>query len=268
MSIISTAAGLSSRKSYRLHEVLYNNINGYSHGRPSSKEARALSRLSVIVPALNEEKILRRTLASLVLSSEEELIVVDGGSTDGTVRIATEFTDKVFVAGRGRARQMNHGAGKAVGDLLLFLHADCVPPKGGFTLIRRALSEKGVSAGAFDLAIEHRGLRFRAIELGANLRSRLTSIAYGDQGMFMTREVFERSGGFADIPLMEDVELSARLRKMGRIAFVRPPIRTLPRRWLAEGALYATLRDWSLAFSYAVLKTPPARLAKFYRDVR
>jgi rSAM/selenodomain-associated transferase 2 len=194
--------------------------------------------------------------------------VVDGGSTDATLSIAREFTDKVLVTGKGRGLQMNLGARNAAGEILLFLHADCTLPEGGFRMIRQALKDSRVSAGAFDLSIEHPGLRYRIVEFGANLRSRLTSIPYGDQGMFLRKEVFDLLGGFADVPLMEDMELSSRLKKMGKIVFLRPPIRTLPRRWLDEGVAYTTLRDWSIALSYRFLRVPPRRLLKYYRDIR
>ncbi|GAB4389997.1 MAG: TIGR04283 family arsenosugar biosynthesis glycosyltransferase [Thermodesulfovibrionales bacterium] len=224
--------------------------------------------MSVIVPALNEEKALGKTLGSLELTENEELIVVDGGSSDATVAVASRYAHMVLSAQRGRARQMNAGAARARGDILFFLHADCVPPAGAFGMIRETVARKGVSAGAFDLAIAHPGLCFRLIELGANLRSRLTSIAYGDQGLFMRRSVFEEIGGFADIPLMEDIEISSRLKKAGEVVFLRPPVSTEPRRWLTEGALYTTLRDWSLALSYSVFGASPERLARHYRDVR
>lgn len=225
-------------------------------------------KITVIVPVLNEEKTLRRTLSALPVTNREELIVVDGGSTDHTVSIAREFTDKVMVTRRGRAHQMNSGAERASGDILLFLHADCTLPEGGFGIIRQALGDSRVSAGAFDLSIEHPKLRFRIIEFGANLRSRLTAIPYGDQGLFLTKRVFSLLGGFADVPLMEDIEFSSRLKTMGKIVFVRPPIRTLPRRWLKEGAVYTTLRDWSIALSFSLFRVPPQRLLKHYRDIR
>lgn len=224
--------------------------------------------MSVVVPALNEEKVLHGTLGSLGLTENEELIVVDGGSSDATVSIASHYTDNVLVTERGRARQMNAGAERAGGEILLFLHADCIPPEGAFGMIRAALAREGVAAGAFDLSIDHPGLRFRLIELGANLRSRLTSIAYGDQGLFMRKSLFEALGGFAQIPIMEDIEISSRLKRTGKIVFLRPPVATGPRRWLREGALYMTLRDWSLALSYGILGASPERLARHYRDVR
>lgn len=225
-------------------------------------------RISVIVPALNEEKVLGRTLSSLKLSESEELIVVDGGSTDRTFELARGFTKKVLSSAKGRGSQMNTGARAASGDALLFLHADSVLPEEGFSLIRNALSGHGVSGGAFDLSIEKEGACFRIIEFGANLRSRMTSIPYGDQGVFLKKEVFERLGGFKDMPLMEDVEFSMRLKKAGRMIFLRPPIKTSPRRWLKEGPLYTTLRDWTLVVSYAFLGIRPGRLVKHYRDVR
>lgn len=217
---------------------------------------------------MNEERILGEAFSSLYLTDSEELIVVDGGSTDRTVSVAYKYTDKVYVTKRGRGHQMNFGAERASGDILLFLHADCTLPEEGFGIIRNVLKDNRISAGAFDLSIIHPKLRFRIIEFGANLRSHITSIPYGDQGLFMKREVFDQLGGFADIPLMEDIEISRRLKKMGRIIFIRPPIKTSPRRWLKEGPVFTTLRDWAIAVSFAFFKVSPYRLMKYYKDIR
>ncbi len=225
-------------------------------------------KISVVMPVLNEAKNLQHTLTSLKLTEHEELIVVDGNSSDDTVSLARRFTNNVFIAEKGRALQMNFGADKADGDILLFLHADCVLPKHGFTVIRNTLKNTAVAAGAFDLSIDHSAWRFRVIAFGANLRSRVTGIPYGDQGIFMTREVFMEAGGFAEIPLMEDIEISGRLKRIGKIMFVKPPIKTSPRRWLTEGAVYTTLRDWSNALMYSFLKVDPERLIRRYRDIR
>ncbi|MEW6602357.1 MAG: TIGR04283 family arsenosugar biosynthesis glycosyltransferase [Nitrospirota bacterium] len=220
------------------------------------------------MPVLNETLSLRRCLGSLYLSENEELIIVDGGSSDNTAEAAREFTPKVFEAKTGRASVMNFGAGKAAGDILLFLHADCVLPKGAFSRIRETLNDSDVAAGAFALGIDHHGMGFRLIETAANIRSRLTSLMYGDQGMFLRKEVFDHIGGFAEIPLMEDIEISKRLKKEGRIVFIDPPIKASPRRWLKEGMLYTTLRDWAIAFLYTFFKISPQRLIKHYKEVR
>jgi rSAM/selenodomain-associated transferase 2 len=232
------------------------------------KTGRSAIKISVIVPTLNEEKDLKRCLSALVLSANEELIVVDGGSADATVSISHEYTDKVISSKKGRGAQMNAGAEEAGGDILLFLHADCVLPPEGFNTIRETLQDSGVSAGGFRLSIEHPGLAFRIIERGANLRSGLTRLIYGDQGLFMKKETFFKLGGFKEIPLMEDVEISQRLKRAGKIAFVDPPIRTLPRRWLTEGPVYTTLRDWAIAMAYTVFKVRPEKLIKHYEDIR
>ncbi len=226
------------------------------------------SKITVVVPALNEEGTLRRMLLRLSIGDNEELVIVDGMSQDRTLSIAREFTERVFTSDRGRARQMNLGAQKAAGEVLLFLHADCILPGGAFDVIRSTLEDTRISAGAFDLSIEHPGRVFRLIESCANLRSHMLSVPYGDQGLFMRKQVFERVGGFADIPLMEDIEIVSRLKKVGAIRFVRPPVKASPRRWLKEGILKTTLRDWGLAFSYSVLGISPQKLIKFYKDVR
>lgn len=225
-------------------------------------------KISVIMPVLNEAKSLRHTLNELPISSHEELIIVDGGSSDGTLSVARDFTDKVFSAKTGRASVMNFGAKKADGDILLFLHADCSLHHNAYTLIRDTLRDESIAAGAFYLRIRSSLFRFRVVESAANVRARLTSLIYGDQGMFLRKERFDRIGGFADIPLMEDIEISRRLRKTGSIAFVKPPVEASPRRWLNEGLFYTTLRDWSLAFLYTFLNVSPHALIKHYRDVR
>ena len=223
----------------------------------------------MIVPTLNEEKDLKRCLSALSLSDKEELIVVDGGSTDATVSIASEFTDKVITAKKGRGTQMNAGAEAASGDVLLFLHADCVLPPEGFTIIGKTLWVNEVSAGGFYIGIEHPSFTFRVIEYFANLRSAVTRLIYGDQGLFLRKETFLKLGGFKDIPLMEDIEISQRLKRAGRIKFVKsPPVMTLPRRWLAEGPVYTTLRDWAIALAYTVFNVRPERLVKHYEDIR
>ena len=226
------------------------------------------ARISVIMPVLNESKNLRNTLEQLHLSDNEELIIVDGGSTDSTMTIASEFTDKVFQTKTGRASVMNYGAERAAGDLLLFLHADCILPENGFEIIRETLNDKTIAAGGFRLSISGPGLRFRVIEAATNLRSRIAGLLYGDQGIFMKKETFNKAGCYADIPLMEDIEISGKLKKLGKLTITAPPIKASPRRWLNEGALHTTFRDWSIAFSYSFLKTPPEKLMKYYSDVR
>ncbi len=220
------------------------------------------------MPVLNEAKNLQSTLGQLHLSDSEELIVVDGGSTDSTMTIAAEFTDKVLSTKTGRASVMNHGAEMATGDLLLFLHADCILPENGFEIIRKTLTDRTIAAGGFRLSINGPGLRFRVIEAAANLRSRVAGLLYGDQGIFTRKETFNIVGGYADIPLMEDIEISGKLKKLGTLALTGPPIKASARRWLNEGALHTTFRDWSIAFSYSFLNTPPEKLMKYYRDVR
>ncbi len=225
-------------------------------------------KITVIMPVFNEEKTLRKTLSQLSLSHNEELIVVDGGSSDNSLSIAREFTDKAYKTRTGRASVMNFGVTKAEGEILLFLHADCILPDMAFDIIRKTLDNSEIAAGSFDLRIDNSKFRFRVIELGANLRSRAFSIPYGDQGIFLREKDFKRIGGYAEIPLMEDIEISRRLKKTGKIVFVRPPVIVSARRWIKEGALYTTLRDWMNAFSYLFLRVSPENLKKHYRDIR
>lgn len=220
------------------------------------------------MPVLNEAVSLRENLEQLHLSENDELIVVDGGSSDNTMNIAGDFTDKVYRTETGRARVMNYGAGKADGDILLFLHADCILPEDGLDIVRKTLKENTVAAGAFRLSIDCPGLHFRVIEAAANLRSRFAGLLYGDQGICMRKDIFNKVRGYADIPLMEDIDISGRLKKLGKLILLDPPIKASPRRWLAEGVLRTTLRDWGIAFSYTFLKIPPEKLIKYYRDIR
>ncbi len=227
-----------------------------------------MERISIIIPVYNEEDSIARTLGSLAPGEGDEIIVVDGGSTDRTVEIAREFTGMVFISKKGRARQMNFGAGRARGEILFFLHADCIPPENALSLIRESLGDETVVMGAFDIRYSSPYHCYRVVSSSANLRSRLTSIPYGDQGIFLRKGTFESLGGFADIPIMEDIELGRRAKRVGKIAFIDTPLTVSPRRFEKEGLLYGVLRDWMLAFSYSVLGTPPEKLVRHYRDVR
>ncbi len=220
------------------------------------------------MPVLNEETILNDTLSALSLSDDEELIVVDGGSSDLTVKIASAHTEKVLNGPQGRAQQMNLGGKAATGDVLLFLHADCRLSPGALDEIRRVLWNQNVAAGAFDIHIDSSSFKYRWISRSANRRSRLTGIAYGDQGIFLRKKTFDAIGGYADIPLMEDIDLCRRVKSLGKIYFLNLPIYPSPRRFESQGVLCTVIRDSILAFSYTVLGVDPAWLARYYRDER
>jgi rSAM/selenodomain-associated transferase 2 len=222
-------------------------------------------RISIIIPVVDEERRIGARLAEL--RGFEEVIVVDGESRDRTVEIARGFRGvRVESAPRGRASQMNHGARLAGGDVLLFLHADVSLPPDAATQIAAALGDPRTVAGAFrtwHIAEDGRSAPWLHL---ADLRSRYTGLPYGDQALFVRRDVFWKAGGFPDQPLMEDLELSRRLRRLGRIATVPARVRVSGRRFLAH-PIRDTLLVNAFAFLYR-LGVPAASLARLYRDVR
>ncbi len=219
---------------------------------------------SVIIPALNEENCLGETLRRLREEQPSEVLVVDGGSTDATPAIAAKGA--LLLRGpRGRAAQMNHGAAHARGDALLFLHADCHLEAGALDAAAHCL--RRAAAGCFRMRVEAEGPVFRTIDAAATARVRLTGLVYGDQGLFVTRRLFEEVGGFPPLRLMEDVFISKALRRKGRIEVAPRRIFVSPRRWRHAGVLRQTLRNWTLT-ALAAGGVSPDRLAAFYPVVR
>jgi len=222
--------------------------------------------VSVIVPALNEAATIAATLAPLqaARTAGHEIIVVDGGSTDATVDRARALADRVIASPPGRARQMNAGAGIATGDVLWFLHADTLAPADAIDGIGDALADGRRCWGRFDVRLSGNHWPFRLIERAMNLRSCLTRIATGDQGIFVTREAFAAVGSYADIPLMEDIALSKRLRKHTPPACLKSRLVTSSRRWERNGILRTVLLMWRLRLAYFLGAAPDA-LAERYR---
>ncbi len=224
------------------------------------------ARISVIVPALDEARSLGATLRALgsLRRTGHEVIVVDGGSGDDTREIAAPLVDRVLVAPRGRARQMNAGAAVAAGEVLWFLHSDTVPGEGAGETILAALAASWRGWGRFDVRLSGRQPMLRVVEAMMNLRSRLSGIATGDQAVFVRRALFEAAGGFPDIPLMEDLALSRRLKRHGRPVCLRARVTTSSRRWDENGVLRTVALMWRLRLAYA-LGADPGRLARRYR---
>lgn len=218
--------------------------------------------LSIVIPVLNEAGNIGEQLEKLQSLRQRgvEVIVVDGGSSDHTVEIATPLCDCVLRAPPGRATQMNAGAAVARGDGLLFLHADTMLPPQAEQLIAEALIEH--DWGRFDVAIEGHHWMLPVIAALMNLRSRLTGIATGDQAMFLRRDVFVQVGGFPEIALMEDIALSAILRRT-RPACLRTRVTTSGRRWEKNGVWRTILLMWCLRLAY-FLGADPAALAVQY----
>src|SRR6185437_1645118 len=219
--------------------------------------------LSIVMPALNEASGIAAALEALapLRGRGGEVIVVDGGSRDGTPERAAPLADRVLAAPRGRAAQMNAGAAAARGDILLFLHADTRLPDDADILIREALARSPRVWGRFDVRFAGNALPLVAAAM--NLRSRATGIATGDQAMFVTREAFGRAGGFPDIALMEDVALSARLKRLSRPLCLAARVTTSPRRWQAHGIVRTVLLMWRLRLAF-FLGADPQRLARAY----
>lgn len=232
-------------------------------------EVTAPVSLSIIIPTLNEAAGIAATLEALrdYRKRGAEVIVVDGGSSDGTATLAQPLADRVLTAARGRAVQMNAGAAQARGEILIFLHADCRLPPGADDLIIDGLRRSRRSWGRFDIKIAGRHPMFRVIAAMMNLRSRLTGIATGDQGLFITRSLFDAVGGFPEIALMEDIELSRRLKRYGRPLCLRHRVTTSGRRWEQHGVLRTILLMWALRFAYW-LGADPDKLALRYGQKR
>jgi rSAM/selenodomain-associated transferase 2 len=222
--------------------------------------------ISIIIPVLNEAVIIEETLERLAGNIDVEVIVVDGGSEDNTVSIAQQKKVKVIIdITSGRASQMNAGAAIARGKILLFLHADTRLPDDYDKLVRKTLAQPKVVTGAFQLKIEGQAKALRCIETMVQVRSSLFSLPYGDQALFIDRDIFNSVGGFAHLPIMEDFELVQRLKRIGKIAIADAAVITSNRRWSKLGVWQTTLINQLIILGY-YLKIPPQQLRKFYRD--
>ena len=218
------------------------------------------ARLSIVVPALNEAAGIERCLRALapLRARGHEVIVADGGSEDGTPRLAAPLADRVVAAPRGRAPQMNAGAAAASGDALLFLHADTILPAHADRAVLAALASR--AWGRFDVSIDSRDARLAVVGFCMNWRSRLTGIATGDQAIFVRRAAFP---GFPAIALMEDVEFCKRMRPISAPACLRARVSTSARRWERRGVLRTVLLMWRLRLQYW-LGADPDELARRY----
>ena len=225
-----------------------------------------MRRLSIILPVLNELAIIVPALIALapLRARGAEIIVADGGSRDGTAQLALPLADHVIAAPRGRGAALNAGAAIGTGDMLLFLHADTFLPDDADRLVEDALSRR--AWGRFDLRIGGRHPLLAVVGRMINLRSRFTGIATGDQAIFVTRETFDAVSGFPDLPLMEDIAISQKLKRLCRPFCIGTPAVTSGRRWEQHGVVRTILLMWQLRVAY-YLGIAPAHLARRYRQV-
>lgn len=221
-----------------------------------------MEKISVIIPTLNEERGIGRTLGALARQGDAEIIVADGGSIDATKKLAGELA-RVVDAPKGRALQMNAGARAATGDILLFVHADSTLPDGAFEEIRRILRDPATVGGGFSLRFDDPAFPFRLIEGASNIRARRLGLIFGDQGIFVRRSVFERMGGFREMPLMEDWDFSRRLGKEGGVTVSGLKITTSSRRFRKDGVWRTVWRMQVIKILY-LLGVSPQRLSRIY----
>lgn len=224
--------------------------------------------ISVIIPSLNEAATLESFLQNLLSQGGRfEIILADGGSTDGTLEVLNRFPGiRLIKSGGGRGRQMNEGAREARGEILLFLHADTTLPADALLKIEECLADSSVAAGSFSLEFDHRGTFFRILSSFSRINHPF--FTYGDQGLFLRASTFRRIGGFKEIPVMEDVEIQERLRKIGRFIKLREPVVTSARRYLRNGPLRQHFLTTGIVLLYHLGVSPHFLGRRYYRNHR
>lgn len=220
--------------------------------------------ISIVILTLNEAESIAACMKSARTCTESEIIVADGGSSDGTREVVKAFGAKLLTVTGGRAKQANAGASTARGNVFLFLHGDTSLPKGFDQHILRLLAKPGTVAGAFALAIDSPEIGLRIIEKLTNFRSRFFQLPYGDQAIFLGADIFRSVGGFPEIPIMEDFLFMTRVKKEGRVEIASAAVITSARRWLRLGILKTTLINQAVLLAY-FLGSDPERLARWYR---
>jgi rSAM/selenodomain-associated transferase 2 len=220
--------------------------------------------ISIIIPALNEAETISATLKSAQAAAGVEVIVVDGGSSDGTAELAKGPGTRLLSIAGGRAKQVNAGASEASGDVLLFLHGDTCLPEEFDKHVFKLLASPGTVAGAFALGIDGPEIGLRAIEKLANFRSWFFQMPYGDQAIFLRSDLFRVIGGFPEMPIMEDFVFMRRVKRKGRVAIAPVAVSTSGRRWLKMGILKTTLLNQAILLAYFI-GIDPVRLARWYR---
>jgi len=224
-------------------------------------------RISVVIPVLHEGEHINDVLTALVVSANGrpyETIVVDADPAGGTITHIRDSRVVTLRAQKGRAKQMNEGAARATGEILLFLHGDTLLPADALAKIEKALVDESYVGGAFDLGIQNSRRIFQIISRCASLKHRLTRVPYGDQAIFMLRSYFQEMGGYPEIPLMEDIELMKRIKRKGwRIIILQDAVKTSSRKWDKDGVFYTILRNWMLQTLY-LMGIPAEKLVQYY----
>jgi len=226
-----------------------------------------MQKISIIIPVLNEESALRAHLPLLqqYRHAGHELIVIDGGSSDASVSVASGLADKVLESSPGRGVQMNAGAVQATGPILLFLHVDTLLPEHAARVVKESLANSDRVWGRFDLKLSGGSSVFRLIEKMINMRSRYTGMATGDQGIFVLRSTFEQAGAYPEIPLMEDLALSSKLKKFSRPVCLRQRVISSSRRWEQHGIAHTVLLMWILRLQFFLGVSPHFLYRKYYK---
>jgi len=246
-------------------EPAFHHAASFAETPHAGETAAAMSKLSIIIPVLDEGEGIAATLDALadLRALGTEVIVVDGGSRDATIQRARLRADRVISAPRGRALQMNAGAERAFGNVLLFLHADTRLPSDVDHVVLNGLERSGRAWGRFDIKIDGQSPLLFVVSWFMGMRSRLTGIATGDQAMFVRREAFQAVGGFPAIALMEDIALCKRLKRVSRPLCLRQCVTTSGRRWERNGVLNTMVLMWRLRLAY-FFGADPKRLAQQY----
>lgn len=225
-------------------------------------------RFSIIIPTLNETRIIHACLLDLqTLKNISEIIIVDGGSTDNTLEIAKPLADKTIISSQGRAKQMNAGAKQAKGETLVFIHADTFLPENALDLITQALSKTNPGWGRFNVQLKGNHLMLKVIAALMNLRSCLTGIATGDQVIFVSKQLFDKVGGYPDIALMEDISLCTNLKKLSHCVCLEAKVISSGRLWEKHGVFKTILLMWRLRLGYFFGENPETLSTLYSRGI-